>query len=177
MGGAAGAADAACVPGDVTLQNDGFNHNGQVAFQGGFVQGECWASTYVPDACGYDLGSVLVLVGGGDAGNVDFKVAVWDVDSSGKPSKELGSAPVTITGASDVLSEIPLTALALPTRDGTPFAIAICHVSHDGPPSIGADTDGITPARNWIYTGGQWVEASTLGVSGDWIMRAKIKLQ
>lgn len=182
MGGSGGTsgsagADAGCTPGDVTLQNDGFNHNGQVAFQGGFVQGECWASTFVPNACGYDLGSVLVLVGGGDAGNVQFDFAVWDVDSGGKPQNKLGGSQVTITGASDVLSEIPLASLGLPARNGTPFAISMCHVNHDGYPSIGADTDGITPNRNWIFTGGQWVEASTLGVSGDWIMRAKIKVQ
>lgn len=178
-GGSAGSAgaDAGCTPGDVTLQNDSFSQKGQVAFQGGFAQGECWASTYVPNACGYTLSSVLVLIGGGDAGNVQFDVSVWDVDSTGKPINQLATTGATITGASDVLSEIQLGTLAVPARNGTPFAIAMCQTTHSGPPSIGADTDGITPNRNWIYTGGKWVEASTLGVTGDWIMRAKIKVQ
>ncbi len=175
-GGSAGA-DAGCTPGDVTLQNDGFQQKGQVAFQGGFAQGECWASTYVPNACGYTISSVLVLVGGGDAGNVQFEVGVWDVDSTGKPSNKLASTGVTITGASDVLSEVPLDSLPVPARNGSPFAISMCQNTHNGPPSIGSDTDGIKPNTNWVFTGGQWVEASTLGVSGDWIMRAKIKVQ
>ncbi len=178
-GGVAGSAgaDAGCTPGDTTLQNDAFDHKGQVAFQGGFAQGECWASTYVPAACGFQIKNVLVLVGGGDAGNVQFDVSVWDVDANGKPTNKLKSTPVTITGASDVLSSIPLDGLGVPARNGTPFAIAMCQNSHSGPPSIGADTDGITAGRNWIFTGGQWVEASTLGVSGDWIMRATITVQ
>jgi hypothetical protein len=178
-GGTAGSggADGGCAPGATTLRNDGFDHKGQVAFQGGFAQGECWASTYVPAACGYQVSSVLVLVGGGDAGNVQFDVSVWDVDSGGKPTNKLGSMGATITGASDVLSEIPLDSLGVPARNGTPFAIAMCQNSHSGPPSIGSDTDGITPKTNWIYTGGQWVEAGTLGVKGDWIMRAKINVQ
>lgn len=178
-GGTAGSggADGGCTAGDVTLQNDAFDHKGQVAFQGGFVKGECWASTYTPNACGYQLSSVLVLVGGGDAGNVQFDVSVWDVDSTGKPITQLGTTGVTITGASDVLSEIPLDTLGIPARNGTPFAVAMCQDSHSGPPSIASDTDGIQANTNWIYTSGQWVEASTLGVKGDWIMRAKINVQ
>lgn len=174
--GSAGApgSDGGCAPGDVTLQNDSFVNQSQVAFEQGFAVGECWASTYQPAACTFDVKSAIVLVGGGDGGNADFKVAVWDVDATGKPKTELGSTQVTITGASDVMSEIPLDTLGLATRDGTPFAIAVCHVAHAGTPSIGRDSDGITANRNWIFTNNQWVEASTLGVQGDWIMRARI---
>ncbi len=173
MAGAAGSAGG-CAAGAVTLQNDAFVNNSQVGFEGGFVVGECWASTYMPQACSFDLTSALVLVGGGDGGNADFTVGVWDVDATGKPQTELASTQVTITGASDVLSEIPLNTLGLAPRDGTPFAIAMCHVNHDGTPSIGRDSDGITANKNWIFTNKQWVEAGTLGVKGDWIMRAKI---
>jgi hypothetical protein len=48
---------------------------------------------------------------------------------------------------------------------------------HGSAPSVAADDDGITAGRNFIDTiGVGWVESSTVGVSGDWILRSTVGL-
>ena len=43
-----------------------------------------------------------------------------------------------------------------------------------GVPSVAPDLNGITTARNFIYSAG-WSKAETLGVTGDWIIRAVVE--
>jgi hypothetical protein len=46
---------------------------------------------------------------------------------------------------------------------------------HGSAPSLAADADGITTGRNFIDASGLgWVESSTLGLSGDWILRSSV---
>ena len=53
-----------------------------------------------------------------------------------------------------------------------PFRVGL-EFTHAGLPSVARDDDGIVPDRNFIdeSTLG-WVESSTLGLTGDWIIRA-----
>ena len=59
-----------------------------------------------------------------------------------------------------------------------PFRVGI-EFFHDGPPSIARDADGtIASDRNFICAnlGAEcvWFRSSTLGVTGDWVIRATI---
>jgi hypothetical protein len=55
-----------------------------------------------------------------------------------------------------------------------PFRVGL-EFQHSGLPSIARDTDGITPGRNFaLLSGLGWVESSTVGLAGDWIVRAVV---
>lgn len=159
------------------LQNDGFSMGGNVGFQGGFVQGECWASTFVPTAYPFELNGVQVLVGP-DMSQQSFTIRIYDVDGGNMPTSVVDQQDVQMTGAMDAFNEADFTTVMLqkPVYMMGNFAIAMCHVAHDGAPSIARDTDNtIASDRNWIFAQGLgWVASQTLGLQGDWIMRARI---
>lgn len=165
--------------GPIELTNDGWQEGSPVAYMGGFAQGECWASTYVPEPEHYPfvVDAVRMLVGGEDMGEADFSLGVWSVDGDGQPDAEIASASVTLTGADGDVDAVNLGVAGIesPVYDEGNFAIVVCLTSHGGPPAIGADADGQVDFedRNWIrLEDGTWTRASDLGVGGDWVMRA-----
>lgn len=164
----------------IDLVNDAWSDNGAVIFQGGFAIGECWASTFVPEAEHYPLEIVgaHMVVGGEDSGSANFSVAIWSVDRDGQPLEELSVGTVEINGDDGALDTVPLDAIGVsvpPITEGG-FALVVCFTEHAGFPGIAADADGLTwPERNFIrLEDGTWVRAADLGVSGDFITRATI---
>ena len=167
-------------PGVVELANDSWVDGTSAAFQGGFVQDECWAATYVPEAEHYPftIRGVQMIVGGEDMGDAEFEVALWEVDENNRPSTPIDSGTALLSGLDDNWDGLVVEALMidpLVVEEGS-FAWVVCLVAHDGLPAIANDTDGAAEDRNWIYTiDGEWLQSSGLGVSGDWIMRATIE--
>jgi hypothetical protein len=173
-----GTTGAGIVPIDLT--NDGWADNGAVFFQGGFAVGECWGSTFVPEAEHYpfEVIGARMVVGGEDAGSADFTIAIWSVDETGQPLEELSVGTTNINGDDNSLDSVPLDVIGVevpPITEGE-FAIVVCFADHAGFPGIAADSDGLTHrARNWIrLEDGTGANAADLGVSGDFITRATI---
>lgn len=152
------------------LQNDGFVDGQPVGFQSGFVAGEAGAARLVPTGTfPQQLGAVRFLFGGA-AGTRTVTLRVWDDDLvSAAPGVELFSGDFQVTAADNALQEIDLSGEGV-LVDG-PFRVGI-EFQHSGLPSIARDSDGITAGRNFIEALGiGWVDAATLGVTGDWVIR------
>lgn len=173
-GGAAGSAGALCDQTSVSLQNDGLTDMGQVFFQEGFAQEECWGVTYDASGldCSYAFDKLQVVVGGATDIRI-FRVEIWSVDAQGKPDQSLKSLDAQIQGSDSAINEIDISDLSLPLFQAAGFAVAMCFTEHSGLPAIARDDDGITPGKNWIFDG-EWKAAEGLGVQGDWIQRVTL---
>ncbi len=169
--------------GFVVLQNDVWTDGMQTAVQGGFVAGECWGSTYVPDASHYPLRirGFQVLISGDVEGVVQpFEIGVWTVDENLAPDTRIATALAEFTASSSAFSGAEFDVLELDDIivDEGSFAISMCLESHDGFPGIAADVGGgILSDRNWLFTGDAWSPSEDLGLTGNWIMRAIIEPQ
>jgi MYXO-CTERM domain-containing protein len=161
----------------VELKNDGFASGGQAAFQGGFVTGEAAASRFVAPQAGLKLDKVVYLFGGSTATQT-LTIRVYD-DTAGTdvPGNELFTGGFQCTGSDTGFQVADVTSvdITLPAQ----FRVAI-EFSHDGAPSVARDNDGtIAPDRNYIHaqisaSSYQWVRSSSLGLTGDWIIRAQV---
>jgi hypothetical protein len=171
-----------CNPPGVILQNDGFVSGQQAGFQGGFIVNECWASVYQPDPSHYPFtieGATMLI--GGSSDQAAFLIAVYEVDGSNMPTTSLAEAEFAVNGSQDQCAHVDFNTLLLDagTIESGRFAIVVCHTLHDGYPSIARDVDNtITGNLNWIKAQGiGWVQSQTLGLQGDWVMRAVIDPQ
>ena len=161
----------------VTLQNDGFVSGGPASFQAGFITSEVAAARFVPSiSCPCVIDSVTVLFGG-TTGERLMGLSVWN-DPLGQavPGELLFSGETTLIGSNVAFNEIDLS-LAPVIVDG-PFRVGL-EFRHSGLPAIATDLDGsIDAGANFIFAdvGGinLWFPAATLGVSGDFILRATI---
>lgn len=165
----------------VELINDEFDGGGAVLFQGGFVQDECWASTYVPERDHYPFAirGIGMVIGGDDMGNAEFEVSIWGVDEENRPSTQLAAGTTTFSGKDDGFDGVSLDVIGIDETVVTEgnFALAVCLVAHDGFPAIGRDAgEMFLEDRNWIFSEGMWVQSADLLLSGNWIMRATIEL-
>jgi len=162
------------------LYNDGFADNSEVGFQGGFIDGECWASLYTPDSSDYPLTvtAVRALVGGSSDKQL-FTVAFYNPSGqSMSGATSLGSTGIAMVGNNESWNEITVSDLELGsiTIESGNVAVAICLDGHSGYPAIARDTDGLSFANgSWLYAGGSWNPSQLYGLSGDWIMRICIE--
>ncbi len=160
------------------LKNDGCVCDGSdetVTFQQGFVDGECWASTYHPDAADYPFtpGWVNFLIGPSGEGYF-FDVFLYQVNASGQPTTQLMGDAASVNGSSQNLSQVDLLDFKqdIPEITNGDLAVVVCFDGHSSTPTIANDADGLDyPDRNWIYTNSRWYKSGDLGVTGDWIMR------
>ncbi len=152
------------------LANDSFMTGQSVAFQAGFAAGEIAASRFTPSGPS-DLRKVRFLFGGA-AATVSVKLRVWDDTGSLVPGTELFMQDYLVTASNTDLQEIDLIAEGI-TVSG-PFRVGL-EFSSPGLPSIAADTDGNIDANANLIFSGVWNLSQTLGVSGDWILRAEVQ--
>ncbi len=142
-----------------------------MGFQAGFAAGEIGASRFVAPEAGRTLLKVQLLYGGATA-NRTVTLRVFD-DSAGTdtPGSELYSGDFQLTGSNSSIQEIATTdvTVTLPQQ----FRVGI-EFQDAGLPSIARDDDGtIDAAKNYIKANGLgWVKSQTLGLTGDWIIRA-----
>jgi hypothetical protein len=179
-----GTADTGNMGDWVFIQNDGFVDGANVGAQAGFVMDECWASTYQApaDLYPFQVVGMQVLIAGLNT-DATFSIRVMDVDpATGMPTSGGEIVEGQFTGSDTAFNEADFAVLGMTTPvtiESGQFAIAVCHSSHGGAPSIARDDDGsFLPGKNWIYAniGGSfsWLAADALGVNGDWIMRAAV---
>lgn len=160
-----------------TLQNDGFVDGAPASFQAGFITTEIGAARFVPTiACPCVIESVTVLFGGNTESRL-MGVLIWDdPGSTPAPGDLLFSGEATLTGSTVAFNEIDLS--LAPIIVNGPFRVGI-EFGHDGLPGLATDLDGSIDANaNFIFAdiGGFnfWFPSSTLGVAGDFILRASI---
>ena len=167
---------------DAFFCNDGFVQGAAAGFQLGFGPGEEAAVLIDPPASAFPLtvNFVDLFYGQNDdqSGSTET-VAFYDTDGlnnlgdAGWPGTVLGSTAAPLLDSTSSLNQVALDTPLLLTRG--PFWVSLrmarpVDVSNQGP---GPATDGhaTRPAVDGIFTGGQWVEASGLGVNGNWVIR------
>jgi len=155
------------------LANDGFVDGGNASFQGGFVAGEQAASRFVLPAAGtYRIIGVKFLFGP-SATNETITIHIYnDTAGTDAPGAEIFNMDYAVTGSATAFQMADLSADNVATS-GT-FRVGI-QLMNAGDPSVARDTDGtIAQDKNFIFASGGvgWVRSSTLGVQGDWIIRA-----
>jgi MYXO-CTERM domain-containing protein len=157
------------------LRNDGFESGGQAGFQGGFVAGEIAASTLI--APGPAQVQTVQLLFGGASSTQEITLRVWDdTAATTAPGAMIYEGDFQLMGSNTAMQEIDLSGMNVfvPAR----FRVGILF-QHAGLPSVARDADGtITADRNYILAivGGnpQWFRSQTLGLTGDWIIRAVV---
>ena len=161
---------------DETLQNDGFFSGALANFQGGFIAGEIAAARFVPQGSCPCLLTGVTLLFGGSSSTQEMGLRVWD-DTAGNdiPGFELFSGSVSLTGSNVNLQQIDLS--LAPVVINGPFRVGL-EFGHAGFPSVASDLDGtINAAANFILADIGvlfWFQSATLGVSGDFIIRASL---
>lgn len=159
-----------------TLQNDSFVSGQPASFQGGFVDGEIAAVRFEPGiACLCQVQSLTVLFGG-DPTPRTMGILIWDDPGGTVPGSLLYSGEVQLAGSTNTLQVIDLTSTVVSITG--PFRVGLVF-NHDGLSGIATDADGTVDASaNFIFAnvGGLnfWFSSSTLGVGGDFILRATI---
>jgi hypothetical protein len=164
---------AVCCAGDVELRNDGWSPGGTAAFQGGFLSGEIAAVRLAPAGPFPCTVERVRFLFGGAAGTRTVKVHVWE-DGAGSdvPGTELLAGIYQLTASNDAMQEIDLGVAGVSVSG--PFRVGV-EFTHDGTPSVARDGDGLTVGRNFIMAEGSgWLKAETLGIAGDWIIRAMV---
>lgn len=157
---------------DLELKNDGFASGGTAGFQAGFVTGEIGASRFVAPEAGRQLIRVQLLFGGA-AVTQTITLKVWD-DTAGTnaPGTELFSGDFELVGSNDSIQELNLVGGGANVTVTKQFRVGI-QVNHNGLPSIARDNDGIAADKNYLLASGLgWARSQSLGLAGDWIIRA-----
>jgi hypothetical protein len=158
------------------LKNDSWPPSLVAHFQGGFAAGEAAAVRFTPPGpcpCSVDGASVLI---GGAPGFADVGLRIWDDGSlADQPGSLLHSQDMQLAAAGAALNIIPLGLEGI-TVNG-PFRLGF-EMLNGGFPSVARDDDGITAGVNFIDEAVLgWVESGSLGLAGDWIMRAVVTNQ
>jgi hypothetical protein len=159
--------------GAVELMNDTFVSGGSANFQGGFVAGEAGASRFVAPAAGRQLQKIHFLFGGMSTATRSITINVYD-DTAGTdaPGAQLYTMDYQVTGSDMTLQEVDVTAMNVIVPQQ--FRIAIVFQTA-GFPSIADDTGPIAADKNYILANGtSWVRSQSLGLTGNWILRAVI---
>ena len=152
---------------------DSWEPGDAAAFQGGLVAGEQIAVRLTPDGpCPCWLEAVRLLFGGDD-GTRDIHLYVYqDNGTNAAPGAAIFDAEYQLED-SNLLQRLALPGgrLALPST----FRIGIA-VTENSTPSVASDTDGtIDETNNFLLVDGLgWAKSSTLGIDGDWIVRADL---
>lgn len=165
------------------LKNDGCRCDGSkenVTFQTGFVDGECWASTYVPTSSDYPFTPEWVTFFVGPSGEGYFDIFLYTIDGDNAPQTLLVGDAALVQGTQENLNQVYWADFKVDVPEITQGNVAVvaCFDGHSSTPTIANDDDGLDhPDRNWVFadmdgTGSmEWHSSSELGVRGDWIMR------
>jgi hypothetical protein len=159
----------------VELRNDAWTPDEAPMFIDDFDTGDIVAARLVPTRnCPCAITSISFLFGGGSTNASSLTVRIWgDADGALIPAAQRFSRSVEVQPDDDELFVLDLS--ADPVTVGGPFRVGII-LEDDGFPALATDTDGTDHAgRNFVFEDGVWARSSTLGVEGDWIIRATIE--
>jgi hypothetical protein len=153
-----------------TLTNDGFV-SGTVTYAAGFVAGEAGAAVLGPQTKAFTIQDVMFMFGGADTVE-SITLTIYADPGTDTPGSVLYSHDYALTPSDAAMQDLDLTAQHIAVDAGQKIRVAV-FLQHDGLPSFAKDGDGISAGRNYVYSSG-WIKAETAGVTGDWIIRARI---
>ena len=154
-----------------TLQNDDYS-SGSPSFQGGFLTGDAAAVRLGPQSLAYTIRKVVLLFGG-DTATKTVTLTIYNDSGFTNPGSVVHGADYVLTGSNAAFREIALTGLNLHVAANHQIRVSVAF-QHDGLPSVALDT-ARTIGRNLVnVSGGGWTTAETLGLAGDFIIRAEI---
>ncbi len=177
------AAPGPAIAGYKLLKNDGFVSPDNAAFQGGFVDGECWGVVYQPDPGDYpfEWAHVDALIGG-TTSHAMFGIEFYELSGTNLDSAtRIDSSAIYLNGSNDSYQRVTVDTdleVNLPTVESGNVAVAMCLDGHSGYPAIARDADGtIDSSLNYIYlpSHGSWWASNLFGLTGDWIQRLCIE--
>lgn len=161
----------------VNLKLDGFETGEPVGFQAGFIAGETAEVTLGPVNNTFQITHVQFLFGGSGSNPVtrDIVLRINKDIGVGTPGAFIFSKTYSIAASDNLLQQIDLSDENIIVNGGGSIRIAI-EMTAGGLPSVAVDKDGtIASASNWIKTASTWFSSSSLGLTGDFIIRAKVQ--
>jgi len=177
---------------EVTVQNDSLTDNSSGTIQAGFVAGEK-AAAWLTSPCDGNIVAAQIFwrsLTGTAQQSIEDSIDIYrsgTFPTPGDLAQEIGG-PVLNDGVINefrYLDENNTIPLSVPVQQNETFVLALTFAEAPDPtqgPSVVDDDDGIVPNHNAIYAslgGGQfgWFSNSTLGVTGDWVIRAVVDCQ
>lgn len=156
----------------VELKNDSFTPGSQVSFQSGFVSGESGAVKLTAPFSSGRVTAVRLLFGGA-ATLQTATITIWDDAPGTDPGAVLYSGDWQFSG-SDLMQEIDLSAESV--QVSSTFRVGLTF-QHTGRPSLATDSDGVS-GGNYVHAqfpqGLAWSGAATVGLTGDFVIRAEV---
>jgi uncharacterized repeat protein (TIGR01451 family) len=173
---------------EVTVRNDSLDDFGTAVIVGGFVTGEK-AASWLTSPCNGNLRAVQVFwrsASGTSGETIHFAIEIsrnGTFPTPGVQAEEIGG-PVLTDGVLNeyrYLDENQAVPLIVPVSENETFVVALVFAENvlAASPSVVRDTNGNQTGRNGIYAELApgtfvWFNSATLGVQGDWVIRAVI---
>lgn len=191
IGWIAGVAATAAPAAEVTVQNDSLTDFGSAVVVTGFIVGGA-AGSWLTSPCAGNLRAVQILwrsQSGISPIVIQDEIRIYRSGSFPNPGALAESivGPVLTDGVINeyrFLDENGVIPLVVPVTMGETVVVALFfNPAPPAPlgPSVVRDTNGILPGRNSIYSnfgaGFEWRSAESLGVTGDWVIRAVVDCQ
>lgn len=174
---------------EVTVKNDSLVNFGTAAIVWGFVEGEK-AASWLTSPCNGTLRAVQIFwrsPSGVTGEQIHDSIEIFRGGTFPNPGAlaETIAGPVLTDGVLNewrYLDENNVVPLAVPVSENETFVVSFTFDTEPQPnvdPSVTRDTDGIQPNRNALYARlgpGMyvWFNSATLGLQGDWIIRAVV---
>ena len=174
--------------GETTLQNDSLVDFGSAVIVTGFIAGG-GAGSWLTSPCAGDIRAVQVFwrsQSGTSGQTIHFAIDIFRSGSFPDPGAlaESIGGPVLNDGVLNeyrFLDENNTIPLIVPVTQGETIVVALLFAEAPPAPlgpSVVRDTDGIVPGRNTVYSnfglGFEWRSSESLGLSGDWVIRAVV---
>ncbi len=174
--------------GETTLQNDSLVDFGSAVVVTGFIAGGA-AASWLTTPCAGDIRAVQVLwrsQTGTSGQTIHFAIDVYRSGTfpSPGPLAETIAGPVLNDGVINeyrFLDENNVIPLIVPVTQGETIVVSLVFAETPPAPfgpSVVRDTNGIVPQRNTISSnfgaGFEWRSAESLGLTGDWVIRAVV---
>lgn len=176
---------------EVTVQNDSLTDFGSAVVVTGFIAGGA-AGSWLTSPCAGNIVAVQVFwrsQSGTAAQTIHEAVRIHRAGSFPAPGAvaETVGGPVLTDGVMNewrFIDKNNVIPILVPVIQGETFVVSLTF--DEAPPlvvgpSVVRDTNGIQPGRNTIYSnfgaGFEWRDAGTLGVTGDWVIRAVVDCQ
>jgi len=172
---------------EVTVKNDSLLNNSSGVIEAGFASGEI-AASWLTSPCTGNIVAVQILwtsVSPNGSQIVEDSLDIYRSGSFPVPgalAQNIGAPQLTngVINEYRYLDENNTIPLSVAVTQNETFIVALTFA--DPPPAVGPsvvrDTDGIQPNRNAIYADISgtffWLPSSTLGVNGDWVIRAVV---
>ncbi len=173
---------------EIVVRNDSLGDGATGAIQSGFVAGES-AAVWLTSPCDGNIVAIQVFwrsVLGGEPQSIEDSISIFAPSNFPFPGQllELLEAPVLTDGALNeyrYLDENQTVPISVPVVRDQVFVVSF-KFFNDPEPVVGAsvvtDTNGCQAGKNAINAIGLgWVNACSLGVSGDFVIRAVIDCQ